>query len=425
MREDFLHFCWKFRKLSPYPLTTTSGEPVTIIQPGQHNTDAGPDFSNARIKIGSLTWAGDVEIHVHSREWDQHQHQQDPAYNNVILHVVYRDDKPVRKANGEPMPTLELASVLDLKLVQSYEKLLAHRAWIPCADQIHKVHDITWIQWKERMTVERLESRVQDLDLLLRQTGNSWEEAFYQRVMQNMGMKVNAQPFLQLAKSISLTLLAKHKNNALQVSALLFGQAGLLAQIFIDDYPIQLQKEYDFLRKKYQLQPLPASSWKWLRLRPANFPSIRLAQISRLIHQSQHLFSQVCESDTVDDLKALFQVQPAEYWNTHYQFDKPSSMRSKRLGESAINNILINSVVPFVFFYGRYKSQPDLQEKAIRWLEELPAEKNQIINKWSTLTGKVKHAGESQGLLHLKKYYCDQVRCLHCTIGNSILKPEP
>lgn len=422
MQEDFLHFCWKFRKFASPHLTTTDGETVTIIHPGQHNHDAGPDFAQARVKIGDLIWAGDLEIHTYSRFWHQHEHHKDPAYNNVILHVVYRDDKPVYKENGQRMPTVELAPHIDLELVQRYEALIAHKSWVPCAAQLKSVDAVVWTTWLERLAIERMEQRVQELETVLQWTNNNWEEAFYIRLMRYMGMKVNATPFEQVAKSLPLKLLAKHKNQLLPLEAMLFGQAGLLAQIFTDAYPVELQKEYDFLRKKYALQPIPASAWKWMRLRPANFPTIRLAQMAQLIFQSQHLFSRVLEAEDVTTLSRFFDVTPSTYWRNHYQFDKQSRTRVKKLGKTAINNLLINTVIPFVFFYGRYKSQPNLQEKALNWLAALPPEKNSITSKWAALVRPAAHAGESQAMLQLKKNYCDPVRCLQCAVGNKILQ---
>lgn len=422
MQEDFLHFCWKFRKFASPHLTTTDGERVTIIHPGQHNHDAGPDFAQARVKIGELIWAGDLEIHTYSRFWHQHEHHKDPAYNNVILHVVYKDDKPVYKENGQRMPTVELAPHIDLELVQRYEALIAHKSWVPCASQLKSVDAVVWTTWLERLAIERMEQRVQELEAVLQWTNNNWEEAFYIRLMRYMGMKVNATPFEQVAKSLPLKLLAKHKNQLLPLEAMLFGQAGLLAQIFTDAYPIELQKEYDFLRKKYSLQPLPASAWKWMRLRPANFPTVRLAQMAQLIFQSQHLFSRILEAESVAELSRFFDVTPSTYWRNHYQFDKHSRTRVKKLGKTAINNLLINTVIPFVFFYGRYKSQPHLQDKALNWLAALPPEKNSITNKWAALVRPAAHAGESQAMLQLKKRYCEPVRCLQCTVGNKILQ---
>lgn len=422
MREDFLHFCWKYRKLSPTPLHTTEGEVISIIHPGQHNTHAGPDFTNARIKIGNLTWAGDVEIHVRSSAWDQHQHQHDPAYNNVILHVVYRDDKPAKKDNGQQMPTLELTKHIDLQLINTYKKLMAAKAWIPCQDQLHKVPPVIWHNWKERMTIERMQNRFQALEVLFNQAKASWEEAFYQQLMRHLGLQVNSHPFEQLARTLPLTILLKHRDQLLQLSALLYGQAGMLAQVFTDSYPIALQKEYAYLRKKYNLTPLPAGSWKWLRLRPANFPTIRIAQMAMLLHQKQHLFSSILGATHIKELQTLFSVATDTYWHTHYRFDTHSKHRVKRMGTLAVNNLLINCVIPFVFFYGKYKQKPLLEEKALGWLSSLPAEQNQIIKRWKSLDTSSKHAGDSQGLLHLKKQYCDKARCLQCSIGVQLLQ---
>lgn len=422
MREDFLHYCWQYRKIQDQPLNTTDGEQVVVVHPGQHNTDAGPDFTSARLKIGDLLWAGDVEIHIKSSEWHQHQHDEDPAYNNVILHVVYEDDKPAFKANGQTIPTLQVKGHIDWAMVERYEQLVQNRDWIPCAPLLHKVPDFHWHQWLGRLTIERLEERAADIEGLLHQTNHSWEAAFYLRLMRNFGMKVNGIPFETLARSLPLALLAKHKNQLLQIEALLFGQAGFLAQVFTDPYPVALQREYAHLRHKYDLQPLPEGSWKWLRLRPANFPTIRLAQFAALVYQQNHLFSKLLEADTIKTLQAYFHVSPSSYWDDHYRFDKQSKPRKKTLGKAAINNILINTVVPFVFYYGQFKQQPDLRDKALAWLEEIPPERNHIVSKFSRLHKKPEHAGQTQAMLRLKQKYCTPVRCLHCQVGNFVLQ---
>ena len=422
MRENFLHYLWRMKRLDLADLQTTQGEAITIHNFGSHNHHAGPDFLNAKIQIGETLWAGNVEMHLQSSEWLLHKHQEDAAYNNVILHVVLEEDQPILRASGERIPCLEIKKRIPLKLINVYQKLLHNEHWIPCQHHFYHVSDLTKNLWLDRMLVERLEQKTEAIEQTLQGNNGNWEETFYQFLARNFGVKVNSQPFTALAQSLPLMTLAKHKNNAFQVEALLFGQAGLLEKEFVDDYPRQLKKEYQFLQKKYTLVPIDGVSWRFLRMRPANFPTIRIAQFATLIHQSVHLFSKILEIKKVEQIENLFDVQLSDYWVSHYVFDKASTTRQKSLGKNAIHLLVINTIVPFLFLYGKLKAETAYKDLALQLLEELPPEKNSTIDNWKKLGMSPQSAYQTQALLQLKNEYCSAQRCLECGIGGAILK---
>ena len=424
MTEDFLHFVWKFQRFHSHDLHTTQGQGVSVLAPGLSNTDGGPDFSHARVKIGDTTWAGHVEMHVRSSDWMKHGHHRDRAYDNVILHVVFEDDIPLRKGNSEPMPTLELKGQIEPLIFHKYSALLTNRDWIPCQGHIASVDPMVVRSCLDRMAIERIEEKTHLIEEELAAAGNSWEDVFYRRLARHFGMKVNDEAFEMLAESLPLKVLAKHKNNLLQIEAMLFGQAGMLEELFGDEYPRSLQKEYDHLRKLHDLHPMQGHVWQFLRMRPANFPSIRLAQLAALIQQSTHLLSRVLEIDSLKKLRELFACKPSAYWKDHYQFDKVSAAKSKTLGDAAIDNILINVIAPVLFVYGSQHGKPALKERALELLGGLSPESNHIVRKWAELEVKAESALDSQALLHLKRSYCSAKRCLECTIGNTILKSD-
>lgn len=423
MHESFLHFIWRWRRFDAHSLLSTEGQPIEILHPGEHNSHAGPDFFNARLRIGDTTWAGNVEIHVRASEWLAHGHSDDRAYDNVVLHVVLEEDQPVRRASGERIPCLELRHRIPPKIWEKYQRLEHERAWIPCQSFFPQTPEVVRLNWLDRVLVERLEQKTAAVAEMLVATANHWEEAFYRVLARNFGLKVNAEPFEALARSLPLLTLAKHKSSLTQVEALLFGQAGMLNETFADARPLELQREYRHLAHKYALVPLAASQWKFLRLRPANFPTVRIAQFAALVHQSAHLFSKILEANTLRELENLFDAQPGEYWRDHFQFDKPSVRRTKPLGRDFVHLLVINTVVPFLFFYGKEKGRDELQKRAVRLLEELPPESNAVTEGWAALLGPpARNAYQTQALLHLKTRYCDAKRCLECGVGNAILK---
>jgi len=422
MQEDLLHYVWRTRRFEFQNLITTEGETVEIIFPGVHNTHAGPDFFDARIRIGDTLWAGNVEMHLVASEWETHRHGEDRAYDNVVLHVVWEEDLPVLRGNGERIPCVELKKRIPAATIKTYRELLHNEYWIPCQHHFHRVPDITRQIWLDRLMVERLESKTAFIAESLERNHQHWEETFYQVLARNFGVKVNAEPFEALARSLPLNLLSKHKNNLLQLEALLFGQAGLLAGVFEDDYPQRLQKEYAFLQHKYSLQPIAGSSWKFLRMRPANFPSLRIAQFATLIHQSAHLFSKILVAQNVEEIENMFEVRLSNYWQTHYIFGKASAKRAKTLGQTAIHLLVINTIAPFLFVYGKLKAEPALCDRALRLLESVPPESNSIIENWQRLGMEPVSAGQTQALLQLKNGYCDKRQCLRCAVGNEVMR---
>ncbi|MBL7892504.1 MAG: DUF2851 family protein, partial [Bacteroidia bacterium] len=406
MTEEFLHYLWKYKRYNSANLSTQTGEVIQVIKQGEHNTDAGPDFFNSKLKIGKTIWAGNVEIHIHSSDWKKHNHQSDKAYDNVILHVVYRHDEKVYRKTGEELPTLELKGRFDESVFKKYLQFKASKTWVPCAPQLKSVESFILNNWLERMLVERLERKSGAVLASLEINKNNWEETFYQHVARSFGFKVNSDPFELLARSIPNSILAKHKNSLFQVEALLFGQAGLLDNQFVDTYPQYLQNEYAFLRKKYKLTPLDPHVWKFLRLRPSNFPTVRIAQFASLIFNSIHLFSKVIETNKPDALKKLFSVRASEYWETHYMFDKKSAKSVKSIGPDGVNNIIINTIVPFLFVYGKSKAEEKYVDLSLALLEKIEPENNSIIDKWEQFGVKAKSAYQTQALLQLKNEYC-------------------
>lgn len=422
MNEEFLHYIWKFKLFNQQDLKTLSGETVEIVKAGTHNTDAGPDFFNAQLKIDSTLWAGNVEIHINSSDWEKHSHQRDKAYNNVVLHVVYNADKPVFRASGELIPTIELKERIAEKIVDNYQNFNASNDWVPCEKQVGTVPSLIINSAVDRLLLERLERKSLTIINSLELNNNNWEETFYQQLARNFGFKTNAEPFELLAKSLPMIYLGKHKSSLLQIEALLFGQAGLLEEHYKDKYLQTLQNEYVFLKHKLKLQSIDGHLWKFLRLRPLNFPTIRIAQFANLVFNATHLFSKIIETTEFVALKKLLDVDVSEYWLTHYTFDKVSVSKKKHLGEEAVNNIIINTVVPFLFVYGKQKKEEMYVERALEFLENTAGESNAIIEKWKALKLPVKTAYSTQALLQLKNEYCNHKKCLSCSIGSYLLK---
>ena len=417
MKESILHYIWQFRLFPVQDLKTTDGQTVEIIDPGKPNTDAGPDFFNAKIKIDNTLWAGNIEIHSLSSDWVRHHHTTDKAYDNVILHVVNKADANVFRTNGDSVAQLELAVPDHIRI--NYDELLREKKWIPCADKIHQVPLFLVNDWKNSLLVERLEQKTEMIETLLSQSNNHWEEAFYVSMARSFGFGTNSEAFERLARSLPMSILAKHKDNIFQLEAMLFGQAGLLENTVNDEYQLNLQKEYRFLQSKYQLKPIESSEWKLLRLRPDNFPHVRLSQFAALIHRSTKLFSKIIESDNLQVMRGLSICEVSDYWKKHFLFGKESSVSGKRLGSKSIDILLINTVVPFLFAYFKKKNSDN--DIALKLLELIPAEKNVIIRKWMELGIGAFSAFDSQALLQLKKKYCDEKKCLRCRIGHKVL----
>ena len=422
MREDFLQFIWRTRRFNHRNLFSTAGEAIEIIRPGHYNRDAGPDFQNARIKIGTTLWVGQVEIHLRSSEWKRHRHQENKAYDSVILHVVMKEDIPIYRSNGSRIPCLELRSHISRAVLSRYQYLLENISWIPCAKQVEHVAPLTIHAWLDRLLVERLEQQTRLIAQRLELNGNDWELTFYQYLARSFGLKVNMDPFEQLARNTPLLLLWKHKGSLFQIEALLFGQSGLLLDSQEEDYPKRLKREYEFLQRKYGLEPMSGVAWKFFRMRPNGFPTIRIAQFARFIYQTDHLFSKILAIQNVEEIIHLFDIKLSGYWTNHYRFNQVAPQKKKVLGKATIQRFIINTIVPFFFLYGSLRVKERYKQLALDLLEELGPESNRIVRQWALHGVKALNAAQSQGLLQLKKNYCDRKRCLDCAIGTQLLK---
>lgn len=420
MQEQLLHTVWQYSLYNPADLQTIDGEQVTVIHPGRYNRDAGPDFLEAKVKVGDTTLAGHVEMHVRSSDWLKHGHQNDEAYKNVILHVVYEHDSD---AGPEHTPVLCIANYIPQNVLSSYQYLAHIDNDIPCAKRLEEVKDITKYSWLTRMLAERWQDKLSGWEELLDESAGDWSSLLYWRLAANFGFKVNGDAFLELARSLPLKILAKHKDNLMQVEALLFGQAGMLAEQMDDVYYNALQTEYNFLKKKYELELIATVRWKFMRMRPANFPTIRIAQFAALIHQSVHLFATIIEKSSLKEIAGLFDVKAGEYWDKHYRFGELSDKEQvKVLGKTSVYNIIINTVAPIKFLYADNMGTQAQKDDALKLLDELPVENNRITKRWQALNWLAENASQSQAQIQLYNNYCTQKRCLECAIGLSILK---
>lgn len=423
MTEDFLQYIWKFSLFEKRGLRTVEGESIQIIRQGNLNSDSGPDFRDAIIRIGNETWAGNVELHICSSDWMKHRHQKDAAYNNVILHVVFQNDREVNGNGGRYLPTLVLKGRFDESLYWKYERLLHNFTTIPCASMMKGVPDITKRAMLDRVLIERLQSRSASINALLKANKGDWNETFYQWLARGFGLRVNAEPMLLLAKNLPLKILMWHANDLFQLEALLFGVSGLLSGER-GSYAVSLGKEFNFLKKKYGLYELQKEIWKFARMRPPAFPTLRLAQFAALIKRKKRLLSELVFRENGSDWNDLSTLTPSEYWHTHYRFSVLSKMKKNTPGESFRSQLLINVVVPFLFVFGPLRGQFSYREKALDILTEMPSEDNKITRELSEIGLESLSAGDSQAMLQLKLNYCDLKKCLNCGIGNHILQKE-
>lgn len=419
-REKLLHYIWKFRLYRNDPLQTTDGQPVEVIDPGIANIHAGPDFFNAKVKIGDKMWAGTVEIHHSSDEWKRHGHHKDKAYNSVILHVVERVGSEVSNEKGQKVAQLVIAVPDNVQ--KNADFLLFSDARIPCRSQLKGIPQGLMRSWMNVLAIERLERKTNDVLRHLERFNNSWDDAFYVLLARNFGFGLNSDEFERLALSLPFSYIRKHADNLFQVEALLFGQAGMLnEQNIADDYYFDLQREYDFLKKKFLLKPLDSVLFKSLRTRPRGFPQVRIAELAAVIQHSDRLFSAILEKEDFMLLRMFFHVNASEYWQTHYSFGKESTKVSKYLGEDSLDIILINTVVPLLFAYGKKNNIEKYQDRAVGILESIKPERNSIVADFRSAGVEVQHAFDTQALIQLKKEYCDRRKCLYCRIGHTIL----
>jgi len=423
MNEEFLSYIWKYRLYSP-DLHLVSGEPVDVVHPGDQNTDSGPDFFNSRVKIGTTLWAGNVEIHVAASDWYRHHHHTDHAYDSIILHVVYRNDLEAVSAAEKPLPTLELCRNINNETWQRYLRFMSSRNWIPCENLIPSVDRIYINSWLERLLIERLDRKAARVQEALTLLENDWNLAFFRLLARNMGFNLNNQAFEALAASLSYRQLARHSDNLMQLEAIVFGQAGMLNGNYSDSYAVALKKEYEFLRSKFSLSSMDGHLWKFMRLHPGNFPTLRLSQFAAIIHRSYGMLMDLLEINDLSVYSKAFNVSASEYWKDHYRFDKPAKPGNRRLGAEAVNLLVINLVAPFLFHYGKVKGDSAFIEKALEVLTGSKGEDNTHIRRWKALGMETCSASTTQALLELKGNYCDRKKCLSCRIGIALLKMD-
>ena len=416
MREEFLYYIWENRLIDK-DLKTTEGETVEVVETGYRNTDSGPDFLEARIQIDDKLWAGQVEIHVNASDWNRHNHQVDKAYKNVILHVVYENDTKVND-----IPTLELKGRFDETIFANYQNFISSKNWIPCEKNIAQVPPFTRLSWLDRMAVERLESKSETVNKILETSQFDWEDALYKLLMRYFGLKVNNEAFEYLSNILPFKTLLKHADNLLQVEAMLMGCAGFLEEDFAEDYPLLLKREFNVMRAKFNLLTMPAERWKFMRMRPSNFPTIHLAQMAQLIHKNGCLFSKIKAAKDTAAVKALFDVAASDYWETHYRFGVPTESKPKHLGETTADVLIINAVSPLMFCHGKLHKDESLCETAMQFLEETEAEDNAVIRHYAQCGIVAENAMQTQALLHLYNMYCKRKRCLECRLGNVLFR---
>ena len=421
MQEDFLHYIWKHKKFRFNNLETTTGESIVVTSVGQHNFNSGPDFFNAKIKVGDQLWAGNVEIHIKSSDWFLHSHEQDKAYDNVILHVVWEDDTEVFRKDNTPIPTLQLKDVVDVTMLNNYKKLFAKQnKWINCENDFPSTDDFVLTNWLERLYLERLERKSETINTLLVASKNDWESVFFKMLTKNFGLKVNGESFFSLGQSIDFSIIRKTQSNPHVLEAFLFGQAGLLKQDIENAYYLDLKNEYKFLKQKFGLQNNQVLPLQFFRLRPSNFPTIRLSQLANLYNKHQNLFSKVIELNEVEDFYELFKVSTSDFWETHYTFQKTSKTSIKKLSKSFVDLLLINTILPIKFCYAKQKGV-EIDSEIIKIATAITSEKNNIISAFNNLKKVSKSSLDSQALIQLKTEYCDKNNCLKCAVGNQFL----
>ena len=431
MREDFLHYVWQHQYFDKLNLCTADGEEIQVLRPGHRNADAGPDFLNARLRLGEVEWNGAVEIHLRASDWARHNHQTDPKYDQVILHVVGSHDADVARTNGSRIPVLALQARFAPELLARYHALVEAPAAapLPCAPLLGQVSEITKTMMTERALMERVEHKADAVMVLHQHLGQDWEATTYHALMAAFGFQKNSEPLARLAKALPLAVLRRHRHDQRQLEALLFGQGGFLAdneETIGDEYIQDLKREHGFLQHKYSLgtAAMAVHEWNYLRLRPANFPPVRLGQLVGLLHARPALFDALLTAQSVAALTEFFQAPVPEYWRQHFRPGRPGKVPA--LGKSSTDLLITNVVVPLRVAYARYVGQPALVESSVALLSELPAEHNQYTDVYAALGFGHRTAADSQGLLALHKSYCTPRRCLHCAIGNRLVQqPRP
>ncbi len=412
---------WQYGLFDQSDLCTVSGEVVQLENRGFHNHNSGPDFLNARLTIGEQEWAGNVEIHYFSSDWKAHAHDTDEAYDNVVLHVVMVHDKEVTNKRGGAIPTLVLKDRLFTKDLDRYKSLIENRHWIPCGDQLSQVDSMVKRQMMDRAIIERLETKSATVLEFLNRYNGDWNKTLFTMLGMSFGGKVNAEPFALLTQITPLDVIAKHKDDIHILEALFIGQAGFLEEDFEEEYPKELQQQYEFLRHKYKIHPMKKVAWRNSRVRPTSLPLLRLAQFARVWQESNSLFSIFLEANP-NTLTKLFSISLGGYWLRHYAFDSLSAERYKNIGAATVNSIIINTVVPVLFAYSLHVADLNSRERALSLLGALPAEENAVLRNWADQGVQARNALDSQALLQMKKHHCDKKHCLQCPVGVKLLR---
>lgn len=424
MKEEFLHYLWKYDLYIPDCLVDDENNRITVINPGEYNRDSGPDFFNARICIGSTEWAGNVEIHTKASHFDSHGHNKDHAFDNVILHLVAEKDRRVFNSLGQELLTVELK--FEPVYYEKYLELVNNHSVIACQSDIRRIDNFYLRHWLHALLIERLQNKSGSILKIFNETENDWDETFYRMLARYFGFRVNAAPFEMLASALPFRIIARHADNRFQIEALLFGTAGLLDDGLFrdavkDDYYRDLIREYKILATKYSIRPIHGWLWKFSRLRPVNFPTIRISQLSSLLSAAGGLFSRIIEASDAEQLKKLFEVSASEYWDDHYVFGKRSIWQAKNTGMQATDIFLINAVIPVIFVYGQYRNNPEIRERALMFLENISPEENTVITDWRSSGIEAESAFYTQALLQLTGEYCKKRRCLGCRIGFKLI----
>ncbi|HEY0091308.1 MAG TPA: DUF2851 family protein [Flavobacterium sp.] len=421
MKEDFLHYLWKFKKFDSTSLRTVRGEPITIINSGQYLQLSGPDFFNAQIIIGEQKWAGNIEIHINSSDWYLHHHETDEAYENVILHVVWNHDVAVYNKNNVEIPVLVIKEFTSAETLSNYHSLTEIKSWIYCEKYLPTVDTFIIAKWRERVFFERLEKRSREIQELLTETANDWEAVLFCTLARNFGLNTNGNSFYEAAKSIPISAIRKEGAEIKNLEALLFGRTGILNNEHQDNYFQDIKERYKYLVQKYALTEVHIDNLEFFRHRPDNFPTIRLSQLAQLYHRIENLFSKIIEINRVSEFYKLLNFGVSEYWQTHYQFDRISTQKNKKLSTSFIDLLIVNTFIPIKFSYAESQNK-DIADQLIELMGSLKPEKNGIIEKFQLFGVPSQNAFESQSLIQLKNEYCNYRRCLDCAIGASVMK---
>ncbi|MES2577991.1 MAG: DUF2851 family protein [Bacteroidota bacterium] len=421
MKEDFLHYLWRFKKFDTLNLKTVNNEEITIVNVGQYLELAGPDFFNAQIVIGAQKWAGNVEIHIKSSDWYVHHHEKDAGYENVILHVVWEHDVAVFRSDNSEIPVLALKEYVEKATLENYQSLMTPKSWIFCEKQLKDVDEFALKNWQERLFFERLERKSQPIFDLLEQTNQDWEGVLFCLLAKNFGLNTNGEIFYKMAQSIPFSIIRKESFEVENIEALIFGTAGLLDSEKEDNYFKDLKFRHFYLLHKYQIEKVCIEPVQFFKHRPDNFPTIRLSQLANLYHSQQNLFSKINSLSSLKSTYELFQIVASEYWQNHYQFDKESPMKQRKLSKSFIDLIVINTIIPIQFTFAKSQGK-EISEDLIQLLNEVVAEKNAIIEKFTSFGIQSKTAFETQSLLQLKNEYCNKSKCLECVIGSELMK---